>query len=61
MHCAPDTYRVRKKTLTRDIRDTSWYHPFARNHRRPLPAFTGQIEEIKKYRYRMRLRMRMRT
>lgn len=40
------SYRVRKKTLRRDMRDTSWYHPAARNHRSPLPAFTGQIEQI---------------
>lgn len=29
------------------MRDTSWYHPLARNHRRPLPAFTRQIEDEK--------------
>lgn len=37
------SYCVRKKTLKTDMRDTSWYHPVARNHRSLLTAFTADI------------------
>lgn len=34
------SYRVRKKTLRRHTKDTSWYHPVARNHTSPRAAFS---------------------
>lgn len=46
-----DSYRVRKNTFRTDMRDTSWYHPVAKNHRSSLPPFTGK-EYIKKIKTR---------